>query len=130
MADDGQGGGEPDGIADATGGATIGPGGLTEEHRNAIGDLLQQVAERTGLPVGDLLGQVGLNASDVDQLGHGDLLQAAQYLMRNHPELVQEVAARVPALQGLIGLMGAGGGQQQQPDSLLGGLLGRVLGGS
>jgi hypothetical protein len=126
MADDVQGGAESGGIQDAT----TGSGELTEEHRSAIGDLFQQAAERTGLPVGDLLGRVGVNASDIDELSHGDLLQAAQYLMQNHPELVQEVAARIPALQGLIGLMGAGGGQQQQTGSLLGGLLGRVLGGS
>jgi hypothetical protein len=102
---------------------------LTDEHQNAIGGLLQHVADQTGLPLGDLLGQVGLNASDVSQLSQGDLLQAAQYLMQNHPELVQEIAARVPALQGLLGLIGGASGQTQSGD-LLGGLLGRVLGGS
>jgi len=106
------------------------PAVLTDEHRNAIGELIQQAADRTGLPVGDFMGQIGLNTADVNELTHGDLLQAAQYLMQNHPELVQEVAGRVPALQGLLGLIGAGGGQQQSGGGLLGGLLGRVLGGS
>ena len=129
MPDDEQTGEEEPGdgaSGDLEGGA---PAVLTDEHRNAIGELLQQAADRTGLPISDFMGQVGLNTADVNELTHGDLLQAAQYLMQNHPELVQEVAGRIPALQGLLGLIGAGGGQQGG-SGLLGGLLGRVLGGS
>jgi hypothetical protein len=127
MADDAE---DTEGQDDGTGTAEGSQAVLTDEHRDAIGGLLQEAADKSGLPVGDLLGQVGLNASDVSQLSHGDLIQVAQYLIQNHPELVQEVAGRVPALQGLLGLMGMGGAQQSQGGGLLGGLLGRVLGGS
>lgn len=98
-----------------------------EEHRGMLGGVIQQL-EANGINVDDLAQRVGIPTADVDALSHDDLMSLAQYVATNHPEVLQQVAENFPAAQGLLGLLGAGGAQGG--GGLLGGLLGRVLGGN
>jgi hypothetical protein len=80
-----------------------------EAHRNAIGDMLQSLSDK-GIDVAKLAQQAGVSSADIDQLSHDDLGSLTVFIARNHPEVLQAVAARYPAAQGLIGMFASNSG--------------------
>ena len=59
-----------------------------------------------------LLGQAGVGTTDPSQMSHGDLVSTTLALARAHPEVMQMVASRFPAAQGLLGSVLGGGAAQ------------------
>ena len=108
----------PDGTArqdEATVAVASAPAHEVEAHRNALGEMMQQLSDK-GIDVEKLAEQAGLQSADVQEMSHGDLAGLTAYIAQNHPEVLASVASRFPAAQGLIGMIGGMGG--------LGGMLG------
>ncbi len=99
------------------------------EEMDAHRDLLSQALGHLGgqgEDVAGLLGQAGVSTTDPSQMSHSDLVSTTLALVREHPEVMQMVAARFPAAQGLLGsVLGGGGGQAAEGGGMLGGMLGR-----
>ena len=96
-----------------------------DAHRDLLSQALGHLGGQ-GVDVAGLLGQAGVGTTDPSQMSHGDLVSTTLALARAHPEVMQMVAARFPAAQGLLGsVLGAGGGQAAGDGGGLGGLLGR-----
>jgi hypothetical protein len=65
--------------------------------------------------------QAGVSSANPSQLPHQDLIALSMHLLEQHPEVVQQIAHRFPAAQGVLGMLGG-----QSGESMLGGLLGRL----
>ena len=96
-----------------------------DAHRDFLSQALGHLGGQ-GVDVQGLLGQAGVGTTDPSQMSHGDLVSTTLALVREHPEVVQQIAGRFPEAQGLLGsVLGAGGGQASPGGGMLGGLLGR-----
>ena len=98
-----------------------------DAHRDLLSQALGHLGGQ-GVDVAGLLGQAGVGTTDPSRMSHGDLIGATLALARAHPEVMQMVAARFPAAQGLLGsVLGSGGGQAAEGEGggMLGGLLGK-----
>jgi len=100
-----------------------------DAHRDLLSQALGHLSGQ-GVDVQSLLGQAGVGTADPGQMSHGDLVSTTLALARAHPEVVQMVASRFPAAQGLLGSVlgsGAASGAESQAGGggMLGGLLGR-----
>lgn len=99
-----------------------------DAHKDMLSEALGHLGGQ-GVDVQGLLGQAGVGTTDPSQMSHGDLVSTTLALARSHPEVMQMVASRFPAAQGLLGsvLGGATQGAEGQTDGggMLGGLLGR-----
>ena len=104
---------------DATDAIASAPAHEVEAHRNALGEMMQQLSDK-GIDVERLAEQAGLQSTDIQEMSHGDLAGLTAYIAQNHPEVLGTVASRFPAAQGLIGMIGGAGG--------LGGMLGGFFG--
>jgi hypothetical protein len=98
-----------------------------DTHRGVLAGVIDELQDN-GVDVDDLAERAGISSADVNALSHDDLVSLAQYVEQNHPDVLQSVASRFPAAQGMLGDVdggssGSGGG------GLLGGILGRFLGG-
>jgi hypothetical protein len=128
MADDEQYGDQDGGGADDAAQAVAQADPEAQDaHRGLLGEALSHLGGQ-GVDVGGLLGQAGVGTTDPNRMSHGDLVSTTLALARAHPEVVQMVASRFPAAQGLLGsVLGAGGqaGAEGQGGGALGGLLGR-----
>ena len=115
---------------DGQGGAEQAVGQAAPEEVDAHRDLLSQAMGHLGgqgVDVAGLLGQAGVGTTDPSQMSHGDLVSTTMALARAHPEVMQMVAARFPAAQGLLGSV-LGGGQAAEGEGGGGGMLGGMLG--
>jgi len=99
----------------------------TDTHRGVLAGVLDTL-QQNGVDVDALAQRAGVATADVDALKHDDLMQLAQYVQQNHPEILQQVAARIPAAQGLLGMLGGGSGGDSGGGGI-GGMIGRFLGG-
>ena len=97
-----------------------------DAHRDLLSQALGHLGGQ-GEDVAGLLGQAGVGTTDPSQMSHGDLVSTTLALAREHPEVMQQVAARFPAAQGLLGSVLGGGGQAAEGEGggMLGGLLGK-----
>ncbi len=109
-------------------------GEAVDAHKNLLGEAVN-LLNGQGMNLGQLAQMAGINTADVNALSAGDLVQLTQYLALNHPEILQMLAQQFPEAQGLLGLLTggvpatAGEGASANGGGILGGLLGRVLGG-
>jgi hypothetical protein len=92
-------------------------GGMDPAQANGLAGTLLQAAQQSGVDVGGLLSQLGINPS---QAGSA-LSQITGYLHQNNPEVLSQAASQEPGLAGLIAHPSVGG--------LLGALASRFLGG-
>ena len=102
-----------------------------DAHKDMLSEALGHLGGQ-GVDVQSLLGQAGVGTTDPSQMSHGDLVASTLALARSHPEVLQMVASRFPAAQGLLGSVLGGGAAQgaegadgQAGGGMLGGLLGR-----
>ena len=100
-----------------------------DAHKDMLSEALGHLGGQ-GVDVQSLLGQAGVGTTDPSQMSHGDLVASTLALARAHPEVLQMIASRFPAAQGLLGSVlggGAAAGAEGQAGGggLLGGLLGR-----
>ena len=126
MAYDEQDDTQDDGQGDATQAVAQAAPDEVDAHRDLLSQALGHLGGQ-GVDVAGLLGQAGVGTTDPSQMSHGDLVSTTLALAREHPEVMQMVAARFPEAQGLLGsVLGAGGGQASgNGGGGLGGLLGR-----
>ena len=82
---------------------------VVEAHRNMLGEVMQHLADN-GIDIDEIAEDAGIHSSDVDALGHDDLATLTHYVAQNHPEVLQTVADRFPAAQGLLGTLTGGDG--------------------
>ncbi len=99
-----------------------------DAHRSLLSEAMQML-QGQGVDTDAVASQAGAATTDPQQMSHGDLLSTTLALARQHPEVLQMVAQRFPAAQGLLGSVLGGGGGQAAGGGLLGGLLGRLTGG-
>ena len=97
-----------------------------DAHKDMLSEALGQLGGQ-GVNVQSLLGAAGVGTTDPSQMSHGDLVATTMALAAAHPEVMQMVASRFPAAQGLLGSV-LGGGAAQGGESSGGGLLGGLLG--
>ena len=98
-----------------------------DAHKDMLSEALGHLGGQ-GVDVQSLLGQAGVGTTDPSQMSHGDLVSTTLALARAHPEVMQMVASRFPAAQGLLGSVLGGGaapGGEAAGGGMLGGLLGR-----
>lgn len=96
-------------------------------HQNMLSEALGHLGGQ-GVDVQGLLGQAGVGTTDPSQMSHGDLVSTTMALARSHPEVLQMVASRFPAAQGLLGSVLGGGAAQGAEGQAGGGMLGGLLG--
>ena len=94
--------GESDVSSDDGSGAQAVTQAATDDHRAALGSLVQNLQSR-GIDVDSLAQQAGLDSADVNNLEHDDLLTLSKYVAQSHPELTQQVFSRFPLAQSLLG---------------------------
>jgi hypothetical protein len=90
-----------------------------EAHRNAVGAMLQNLSDK-GIDVEKLAEQAGVSSADITALSHDDIGSLTVYIAKNHPEVLQSVAAKFPDAQGLIGLFAGSGGLSGMLSGLIG----------
>jgi len=73
-----------------------------EAHRGLLGEALSVLQSR-GVDTSTLADEAGALTDDVSQMSHGDLVNTTLALAQQHPELLQQVADRYPAAQGILG---------------------------
>lgn len=117
---------EDDGQGDATQAVAQADPDAQDAHKDMLSEVLGHLGGQ-GVDVQSLLGQAGVGTTDPNQMSHGDLVSTTLALARAHPEVVQMVAQRFPAAQGLLGSV-LGGGAAQGADGGAGGMLGGLLG--
>ena len=117
---------------DSQGDATQAVAQADPEAQDAHKDLLSAALGHLsgqGVDVQSLLGQAGVGTTDPNQMSHSDLVSTTLALAQSHTEVMQMVASRFPAAQGLLGSVlggaAAGGDGQDGVGGMLGGLLGR-----
>jgi len=99
-----------------------------DAHKDMLSEALGHLGGQ-GVDVQGLLGQAGVGTTDPSQMSHGDLVSTTLALARSHPEVVQMVAQRFPAAQGLLGsVLGSGAAQGAEGQAGGGGMLGGLLG--
>ncbi len=99
-----------------------------DAHRDLLSQALGHLGGQ-GVDVQSLLGQAGVGTADPSRMSHGDLISTTLALARSHPEVVQMVASRFPAAQGLLGsLLGSGAASGAEGQAGGGGMLGGLLG--
>ncbi len=97
-----------------------------DAHKDMLSEALGHLGGQ-GVNVQSLLGQAGVGTTDPSQMSHGDLVATTLALARAHPEVMQMVASRFPAAQGLLGSV-LGGSAAQGGEAAGGGMLGGLLG--
>jgi hypothetical protein len=125
---------ESDDAADRLDGDMEALGGLDEpsetleisEYRNLLGDVLEEISDRMGEFNEGIAQRAGLSTADIDAMTHQELALLARYTAQNYPDIFAEVAARYPAVEGMIPTLldqsdDGGGG------SYLGGVASEVL---
>jgi len=117
----------PEAEADAPEAEADAPVVDADTHRGVLAGVLDTL-QQNGVDIDALAQRAGVATADVDALKHDDLMQLAQYVQQNHPEVLQMVAARIPAAQGLLGMLGGGSGGDSGGGGI-GGMIGRFLGG-
>ena len=95
-----------------------------DAHKDMLSEIFQTL-EGQGVNTSNIAAQAGVNTTDPSEMSHGDLINSTLALARQHPEVVQMVAARFPEAQGLLSTV-LGEGAQGSGDGFLGGLLGRL----
>ena len=118
---------EDDGQGDATQAMAQADPEAQGAHKDMLSEALGHLGGQ-GVDVQGLLGQAGVGTTDPSQMSHGDLVSTTLALARSHPEVLQMIASRFPAAQGLLGSVLGGGaaqGAEGQAGGMLGGLLGR-----
>ncbi len=99
-----------------------------DAHRNLLSEAMQML-QGQGVDTDAVASQAGTATTDPQQMSHGDLMSTTMALAQQHPEVLQMVAQRFPAAQGLLGSVLGGGGAQSGGGGMLGGLLGKLTGG-
>jgi len=97
-----------------------------DAHKDMLSEALGHL-DGQGVDVQSLLGQAGVGTTDPSQMSHGDLVASTLALARAHPEVLQMVASRFPAAQGLLGSVLGGGAAGAEGQAGGGGLLGGLL---
>ena len=103
-------------------------------HKDLLGQALSHLSGQ-GMDLNQIAQMAGVGTPDVNALSPAHLVQLTQWVAVNHPEVLQMLAEHFPAAQGLLGLLtgrtpaSAGEGASANGGGILGGLLGRVLGG-
>ena len=120
---------DDDGQEDATQAMAQADPEAQDAHKDMLSEALGHLGGQ-GVDVQSLLGQAGVGTTDPSQMSHGDLISTTLALARAHPEVMQMVASRFPAAQGLLGSVlggdaAAGAEGQAGGGGMLGGLLGR-----
>ena len=118
---------EDDGQGDATQAVAQADPEAQDAHKDMLSEALGHLGGQ-GVDVQGLLGQAGVGTTDPSQMSHGDLVSTTMALARSHPEVLQMIASRFPAAQGLLGSVLGGaaqGAEGQAGGGMLGGLLGR-----
>ena len=109
-------------------------GEAVNAHKDLLSEALSQLSGQ-GMDLNQLAQMAGVGGTNVNALPPGDIVQLTQWVAINHPELLQMLAQQFPQAQGLLGLLtggtpaAAGEGASGGGGGILGGLLGRVLGG-
>ncbi len=99
-----------------------------DAHKDMLSEALGHLGGQ-GVDVPGLLGQAGVGTTDPSQMSHGDLVSTTLALARSHPEVMQMVASRFPAAQGLLGsVLGGGAAAGAEGQAAGGGMLGGLLG--
>ena len=99
-----------------------------DAHKDMLSEVLGHLGGQ-GVDVQGLLGQAGVGTTDPSQMSHSDLISTTLALARSHPEVVQMIAQRFPAAQGLLGsVLGSGAAQGAEAQADGGGMLGGLLG--
>ena len=101
--------GDDDELSDAGAAVANASPDEVEAHRGMLGEVMQHMADN-GIDIDEIAEDAGIATSDVDALGHDDLATLTQYVAQNHPEVLQNVADRYPAAQGLLGALTGGDG--------------------
>ena len=117
---------DDDGQGDATQAVAQADPEAQDAHKDMLSEALGHLGGQ-GVDVQSLLGQAGVGTTDPSQMSHGDLVATTLALARSHPEVMQMVASRFPAAQGLLGSV-LGGGAAQGGEAAGGGMLGGLLG--
>ena len=117
---------DDDGQGDATQAVAQADPEAQDAHKDMLSEALGHLGGQ-GVDVQSLLGQAGVGTTDPSQMSHGDLVSTTLALARAHPEVMQMVASRFPAAQGLLGSV-LGGGAAQGGEAAGGGMLGGLLG--
>ena len=117
---------EDDGQGDAAQAVAQADPEAQDAHKDMLSEALGHLGGQ-GVDVQSLLGQAGVGTTDPSQMSHGDLVSTTLALAREHPEVMQMVASRFPAAQGLLGSV-LGGGAAQGDEAAGGGMLGGLLG--
>ena len=100
-----------------------------DAHRGLLGEAMSML-QGQGVNTQALAGQAGVGTTDPSQMSHGDLISMAQTLAQQHPEVLQMVAQRFPAAQGLLGsVLGGGQAAGGGGGGMLDGLMGKIFGG-
>ena len=103
-------------------------------HKDLLGQALSHLGGQ-GMDLGQIAQMAGVSTPDVNGLSMGDVVKLTQWVAVNHPEVLQMLVQHFPQAQGLLGLLtggtpaSAGEGASENGGGILGGLLGRVLGG-
>ena len=119
---------EYDGQGDATQAVAQADPEAQDAHKDMLSEALGHLGGQ-GVDVQSLLGQAGVGTTDPSQMSHGDLVSTTLALARSHPEVMQMVASRFPAAQGLLGsVLGGGAAQGAEGQAAGGGMLGGLLG--
>jgi len=98
-----------------------------DAHKDMLSEALSHLGGQ-GVDVQGLLGQAGVGTTDPSQMSHGDLISTTMALAQSHPEVLQMIASRFPAAQGLLGSVLGGGAAQGAEGQAGGGMLGGLLG--
>jgi hypothetical protein len=96
-----------------------------DAHRSVISEVLGQL-EGQGVNTQELANQAGVDTTDANQMSPQNLINMAQTLAQQHPQIMQDVAQQFPEAQGLLNSVLGGG---QGGGGILGGLMGRLFGG-
>lgn len=99
-----------------------------DAHRGLLAEAMQML-QGQGVDAGAVASGAGAATTDPQQMSHGDMMSTTMALARQHPEVMQMVAQKFPAAQGLLGSVLGGGGAQAGGGGMLGGLLGKLTGG-
>lgn len=91
-----------------------------QQQRGLLQEAMSVLSSRSVDPSA-LAQQAGTSSTDVAQMPHQDIIALTQHLLQQHPEVIQMIASRFPAAQGILGMLGG-----QSGGNGLGGLLGSL----
>ena len=95
-----------------------------DAHKDMLSEALGMLNGQ-GFDLGTIAQNFGLPHLDLNNLNAAQIVQLTQQLAQQHPEIVQEVAQRYPAAQGILGYLT--GGSSTGGGGFLGGILGKIL---